>query len=321
MQITQAGLGEDNAVEVALLSQPMPLAASPSLARRLFAATTCLACLHPGPALAHTYTLQDPAPQPESFDEAFIRGAEFEDAGNYLEAARAWHQAAKLLPSTDEANHQNLYQYIANAYNTAATSDPSVLGEAVAALDAFVTTFAATFPDTTLSPEATRVHGQLSQRLGQEQASPPEPLSQDPPPQEPQDTHLPPPHRDASPPPYKPLQIAGGVTTTLGVVMLGVFVGSLVRTKSFERQYDDTQNGCPTTLDNAMGTCQGFLDSGKRASALATASVILAPALLGTGIALLVVAARRKAKHNKNAMSLTPLLSPTTAGLAWQGRF
>jgi hypothetical protein len=111
------------------------------------------------------------------------------------------------------------------------------------------------------------------------------------------------------------MAIGGGVAVVGGVAMLGMAAGGFASAKSAESKFDDVDNACE--LNNPTGQCADFNSQGKTASAVFVAGIISAPILLGTGIALLVIASRRKAKRTV----LAPLVSPTMAGMVWQGSF
>jgi hypothetical protein len=98
--------------------------------------------------------------------------------------------------------------------------------------------------------------------------------------------------------------------------MLAVFGAGFSRAKNAEASFDDPANACD--LDDIQGVCADFDQQGKSGNKLAAAGLISAPLLVGAGVALLVIAARRKSAASRN---LAPVWSPTMAGVVFEQRF
>lgn len=115
----------------------------------------------------------------------------------------------------------------------------------------------------------------------------------------------------------KPLVIAGGVTAGVGVVMLGVMVGGLVRGQRAE------SGGAELVLANPMlapedPQLQAFDRRGRSGNAMAIAGGVVGSLALAAGIALLVVGTR---SGRTAPVAVVPLLTPQGAAAAVSWRF
>jgi len=289
------------------------------LRRGLIALAFASSLLQPGVPLAAPAAKQkqkQTGPDLAAVDRAFRFGQDEFDAGRYLDAARVWESAAKQLPETEEhrENRQTIHEQIADAYEKAiaAEMNEDVLRQGLTLLDAYAEAFTAAHPSASPSEPVTQTRLGFRSRLKefarqrQQLANPAEP----PAPGLPQ-----PPRTRSAPRPGKGLAIGGGVAIGGGAAMLGLFAAGFVRAKAAQTKFDDPANAC--VLAAPAANCQDILSQGKTANGIAVAGLVAAPLLLGAGIALLVIASRRKSKTT----ALAPLLSPNMAGVIWQRRF
>lgn len=115
----------------------------------------------------------------------------------------------------------------------------------------------------------------------------------------------------------KPLVIAGGVLTGVGLAMVGLMAGGLVRGKRAEADGEALVAEKPT-LPAEDPTLQEIDHRGKGGNRMAIAGGVLAGLALGTGVALLVVGLRGgRAKK----VAVAPTMSPQALGLALRWQF
>lgn len=264
------------------------------------------------------------APQAEeSFDDLYVRGQDELSRGEPLAAAHTLTAAAARLPEDDPANRAELFDEIADAYERAceATSAAAVLDEAVTALDAYAADYERRFPGVTLHQRGLATLRRLRDRQAAD--SPAEPIgvptAERPSPTSPSPATAPPARASASPElrptrPWRGLMIGGGVTTTVGVAMLGLMIGGYVRGNTWEARIEDPERACDLRL---LGECAALDARGRRSEVVYRFGQIASPILVATGVALLVVGARRRGA----ARTLAPVLRPSYAGLVWQQRF
>lgn len=280
------------------------------LLRRVVVVAVALASLRPAavPASPAEHGAADPA-----FDALVLQADEQAGRGDFVSAARSWTEAARHLSPGDRDNRRNLYDDIAEAYEKAVAADGAVVAEAVRTLDDYAARFKSAFPGEALDAKGVQIHEKLRALV----PKPAEPAAEVlmPTPARPPQPHVEPTPPPSTTRPWKGLAIAGGVTTGLGVGMLGMFAGGYAYAKMRERQFDDPANECD--VNDIQGRCADIDRLGRRAEAFARAGLVSASVLLTTGVTLLVVALRRKA----SGRTLAPVLSPTMAGLAWQQRF
>lgn len=258
------------------------------------------------------------APDLGAFDRGFRTGQDEFNQQKYLEAGRVWTNTAGLLPETDEhkENRRAIYEYIAEAYEKAVAlgADEAVIREGLTILDAYAAVFASAHPADTLPEHVTKTRLNFRTRLDESEAERlrREKASVVPPPPAP--VVAPGPVRPP-PKPWKGLAIGGGVAVAGGAAMLAMFAAGVAGAKSAEAKFDDPSNGC--SLNDLAGECAAINSQGKTANQVAIAGLVTAPLLLGAGIALLVIATRRKAKRT----ALAPVFGANVAGVVWQYRF
>lgn len=259
-----------------------------------------------------------------AFEAGFTEGQAKFDGGEYLEAARTWLAAAANLPekTSNRENRVAVYEYIVDAFGRglAGSTDAEALREAVTALDAYVDGFTRAYgTETAISPKIVAARDEFRARLtaaeGNKDAKPPGDVTQDLPPGG--GDELPP----DQPPPQKGkpglgLMVGGGVMIGLGLGAVGLAGFGAGRGQSLERQFDDPANACQLNMPSA--SCQDLLDQGKTMNSLTVAGAVLAPLLVGGGVALLVVGVKRRQQPNQ---ALAPALAPGFVGLTLRGRF
>lgn len=216
-----------------------------------------------------------------------------DNKGTRLEKAEKLVKRATKIPenSDNRTARAELYESIADLYRRGLTakSDPQELKRALGNLETYIKDFGATYPGETVSTKVTTARDDLRSKLG-----------------------MPVQTEGAE---VRGLTIGGGTLVGVaGVAFFGMFVGGYTRTSSIERQFDKQ---CYLT-DPLSDSCQDLYDRGRLASGIATAGLIMAPLLLGSGVTLLVLSARRKALARH---TLAPALSPGLLGWTWRYRF
>src|SRR5688572_11027714 len=225
-------------------------------------------------------------------------------------AGRTWQVAAEALPQTAEyrANEAGLYDYIADAYEhaTAAAPDPAVLREALDLLDAYATRYAAAAPDQPLSPRVDDARRRLRERLQALEAAAPPPAPPAPvlPPSPPRDESTP------APRPWRGLAIGGGAALPRAAAMWATFAVGYARSKHHEQAFEAVSPVCDE--NNPVGECADIYAAGRSANVAAVLGLVLAPALTGASVGLLVIAAKRK---RATQQAFAPLLGRGLAGL------
>ncbi|WAS91660.1 hypothetical protein [Nannocystis punicea] len=263
-----------------------------------------------------------PAPADDlvKFDIGFREGQEQFNRGEYLTAARTWAVAVERLRESpdNKDNRAAVYSYIADAYRKSVNNGAGIdiVREGLAALDGYAAQFGEAYPGEALPPQVAETRDQF--RAASEaidaaaQPKDPAPPATPPGPSAPVDA--PPPGK-----PWRPLAIGGGVSLGLGLASLGLFAGGLVRVGEAERQYNDSANACPLDPKAATGACAEIDADGKSANAMAAVGLVLAPALLGAGAALLAIGLKRRAAAKR--VVVAPTFGPRSAGLTWVLRF
>jgi len=115
----------------------------------------------------------------------------------------------------------------------------------------------------------------------------------------------------------KPLVIAGGVLTGVGLAMVGVMAAGLVRGKRAEADGDTLVAAMPT-LPADHPALQEIDHNGKVGNRMAIAGGVIAGLALGAGVGLLVVGLRG---GRTNKVAVTPTMSPRALGLALRWQF
>lgn len=293
--------------------------------RRTILVLTAMCCALPttsrAASVAATATASAPADL-AAFDQGFRAGQEEFNRKEYLVAARTWTRTAALLPETAEHrdNRRAIHEYISEAYEKAAddSGHDDVVREGLEVLDAYAAGFTAAYPQETLPEPVTKVRAAFRARFDAaeqarqdaEAAKVPADETVAPPPVQPE-----PAPRKATKP-WKGLAIGGGVAVGGGAAMLAMFAAGAARAKSAETAFDDPANMCVLTAP--VGDCKDIDDRGRSSQTIAIAGLVTAPLLLGAGIAMLVIAKRRK---SANTSAFAPMLGRGTAGVVWQHRF
>ncbi len=271
------------------------------------------------PDVAQAGPAASSGPDLKAVETAFTEGMAAYERGDYAIARWTWSAAAALLPETPEhrSNRVALFELMVKAYQKElerVADDPAaseaVARDAVTTLDEYAQGLATAAPSEPLSPaiadmrEQARAIVTAADEARKAAEPPPPPPMEEPPP--------PPPSK-----PWKPLAIGGGVALAGGAAMLAMFGVGFARAKKFEGQFDDPDHGCD--VDDVEGACADYDKKGRASNGLAVAGLVAGPLLLGAGVALLVVATRRKKAATNR--SLSPVWSPTMAGFVYQQRF
>lgn len=115
----------------------------------------------------------------------------------------------------------------------------------------------------------------------------------------------------------KPLTIAGGVLTGVGLAMVGLMAGGMVRGKRAEADGDALVEARPTTPEDDP-ELQKIDDRGRSGNRMAIAGGVIGALALGTGIALLVVGLRGGPTRR---VAVAPTVAPRAVGLALRWQF
>ncbi|MFZ6181100.1 hypothetical protein [Nannocystis pusilla] len=274
------------------------------------------ASLSLGPAVA----VAAPAPADElvKFDLGFREGQEQFNRGEYLAAARTWSAAVEPLRESPDHkdNRAAVYGYIAEAYRKSVQNGAGldIVREGLAVLDRYAEQFTAAYPGEALPAPVVETRDQF--RAASDAAVAPAEPAAEPEPERPSSVPSDPIDAPAPARPWRGLTIGGGVSLGLGLASLGMFVGGFVRARAAERQYDDPVNACPPS--DPTGECAQIDGRGRSSSAAATVGVILAPALLAAGAAMLAVGLKRRAADQ---WAVAPTFGPRSAGVTWVLRF
>ncbi|MCY0989335.1 hypothetical protein OV203_19505 [Nannocystis sp. ILAH1] len=114
-------------------------------------------------------------------------------------------------------------------------------------------------------------------------------------------------------PRWRGLAAGGAISLAASIGAFTVMAVNIVRIRSLEREYVSHQCQPGAGRD----PCATVDEDGKRANRLALTGLVTGPLLLGTGIALVILAARQR----HAAPRLRPSIGPTSVGLTWVGRF
>jgi tetratricopeptide (TPR) repeat protein len=263
-----------------------------------------------------------PAPADDlvKFDIGFREGQEQFNRGEYLTAARTWSVAVERLRESpdNKDNRAAVYSYIADAYRKSVNNGAGIdiVREGLAALDAYAAQFDAAYPGEALPTQVieTRDQFRAASEAYDAAAKPQEREPSGPPPGPSAPVDAPPPAK-----PWRPLAIGGGVSLGLGLASLGVVLGGIARSREAQREYNDAANACPSDPKQATGICAESNADGKAGNAMQVVGLVLAPALLGAGAALLAIGLKRRAAAGRVAVA--PTFGPRSAGLTWVLRF
>ncbi len=240
-------------------------------------------------------------------------GQDAHDAGNFADAARLWHSAARHLPETRryQPDRAGLYKNIADDFVAASeqSEDEALLREAVAALDSYIAGFGAAYPGEAVVPEVTMARVELQRRLAalEEARRPPPPVVVAPAPMP-----APAPASDERRQ-GRVLQGAGGIVFSVGtIVWLATLPVAYGKIDTARAAYEKA--GCSeTSPENACVQARELNETGERR---ATTGWVTGSLLLAAGVSMFVVGTVRRSKS-----TVTPAVSATSIGLTWQGRF
>lgn len=250
---------------------------------------------------------------------AFIKGQQLFDRGDFKSAARTWGDAAALLPGTPEhrANHRALLEKIAMAYDKELRRVPdAMLARGIlVVLEAHAQRFHSSYPSEppiAALDETRRGAQAIVDAIARDEAArraaiplktiaPPSPRP------------LPPPARERRRLPWKGLAIAGGITLGASAALLTMFVVSASRARAYQQLFN--ARVCHFGEPDAL--CAELFERGKAENAPAVAGLATGPLLLGAGVAMIVLAVRKKASPSK----LAPMFNPHMVGITWSRNF
>ncbi len=289
---------------------------SHKLIRGLVAACVCVGVSTTLPVRADT--LGDPSPL-ERASKLIGKGQERYDTADYIGAIELWSEAYAALPKDSEADQYRgvLVYQIANACREAYAVNREVrfLRKAEKLFQDYIDGLPAEDADSREHAEEAlaEVRTQLEEIEAQDADSRPPP---DPDEDDPESEPEPEPEPELEPL-GNGLRIAGGVTLGLGAVGLATMGGFLGRGASLDNQGDDlvSTDGPDTTEVGEL------LQKGSTANKVAVAMGVVGGLLTTTGIALLVVDAVKRKKHNRRDVSVVPAVSGQYAGLQLYTRF
>ena len=240
----------------------------------------------------------------------FHQGADKFETADYAGAIELWTQAYGLVPSTPEnaGVKARLIANIASAQEKAYAVDgeASHLNQAKILLVGYREAVPAIYPD---AAEREKELSWVDDRLGaieaelaviaEREAAAAANEGGEP----------------AGPPPGRNLMIAGGVVTGLGVGGLGVMAAGMV--------VGGQNNAIDDLPTNDLDTRASRFDQGRLGNALAIAGAAGGAVLLGAGVALLVIGAKRKreAGGGDASAAVVPVVGAGQLGLGVVGRF
>lgn len=301
-----------------------------AMARRLVAVMV-LCTLVPGASFAAPARPSVPPPELVAFDAGFNEGQDLFNHGEFLAAVRKWTEAAELLPENNQYKNNRIaiYEYIADTYVSMIKNGAgeAVVREGRTTLERYATDFSAVHPGEALPGpvedalimfggiiESAETTAATAAAAAAETAAA-EAVAK-------HDAEL---ARARAllvrpkPPPPKPvmgLAVGGGLALGGGAAMLAMLGVGAARARASEAYVENPDMGC--FKDQALtGECLANANRGKTANSVQIAGLVLAPILVAAGVALLVVAGRRKAKNR----TLAPLFAPRMAGLSFQANF
>ena len=243
-------------------------------------------------------------------------GQDAHDAGNFADAARLWHSAARHLPETRryQPDRAGLYKNIADDFVAASeqSEDEALLREAVAALDSYIAGFGAAYPGEAVVPEVTMARVELQRRLAalEEARRPPPPVVVAPAPMP-----APAPASDERRQ-GRVLQGAGGIVFSVGTIVWLATLPVAYGKKKGAEVVNDLAGCSPTSSESE---CVQAREDYGAATRRATTGWVTGSLLLAAGVSMFVVGTVRRSNRSKS--TVTPAVSATSIGLTWQGRF
>ena len=272
------------------------------------------------PSLSSRPVLAEPA-IPATADEHYERGALERDAGRYAAAAAEFDLAYSQIPPAEDKRATVLLELVdarrrafAAGGRTRGREHPAAhLCAAAATLTEFIDTAEKKrAPKAKRSPDARKAMELRTEVRNQLDAARKSTADLDcatveyPREDVPEPAPAPPTESDTAPRPRKPLNkplvIAGGVTTGVGVIFVGLMASGLVRGKRAEQDGDALVTMSPT-LPKDDPTLQEINRRGRGGNHLAIAGGVLGAAALGAGIALLVLGVRGGGPSSRVALS------------------
>lgn len=315
----------------ARLHGPRGPRASPSL-RLGVSAAILLASLTPTPAAASS-----PPEVPKAVDEHYNNGDRERAAGRHASAAREFALAYEGMPRERKELRASLLFELVEAQRNAYAAGGRIRGKQhpaahLCAAEKLLAQFIAEQeaerkPKAKKSPDAlqaaelrTNIEKDLAAARadasdldcatvevpGDDPAAPPPepPKSDDPAPK--------PAPRDRN----NKLIVAGGVTAGVGLIMLGVMAGGLVRGKNADADGNALVDGNPT-LDPDDPALQDIDKRGKSGNAMAIAGGVVGFIGVGVGVTLLVLGVRGKPSR----VAAAPYATPQSGGLVMRWQF
>lgn len=275
-----------------------------------------------GPAATDTPAATDPLAEAKA---AHAQGQVYFDTAEYERAIEEWTRAYAALPPKEpkSATYRPLILYnIATAREKLfeLRGDVTELKQAKILLERFDASIDEVYGHDPAGAEAERTRvrekiAELDGRIRDAQAPEPEPVADPKPDPTPPDPGPGDPTTPAGPADRPPssagrgLMIGGGVLVGLGVAAIGGLAGAAV--------ISNRANDIDDLDENDLQGREDRFAQGRAANAGAIAMAVVAPLLLGGGIALLVLGAKRRSPR----VSAAPAFGP--GGVAWvvRGRF
>lgn len=238
-----------------------------------------------------------------AFEAEFGAGQALLDRGDALAAARTWTRAAALLPEVEAYREHRaaIFAYIAQAYQEALDDDPALAVEALAALDGYAVGHAAAYPSRTVGAAVTGARAAIRAASSPRRADATATVAV--------------PERPRRLPPWKRLALGSGLAMGGGAAFAVLFAVELARARSLQRALASPLNMCAP--ERLGPDCGQIVAAGRTANRLQITGAVAAPLLLGVGIVLAVVAARRRPSRR----SLAPVAGFGHVGVLWESRF
>ena len=249
-----------------------------------------------------------------SLEDLYTQGQEAFDAGDYGTAGDKWAEAVRGAEENEDnsATRQTIMNLALDAYlrGYRADDDRTHIDKAKALLDEYEASLDAT--GAALTPEISSEKGKIEDILSDlaaaaAEADKPDEIETDTKP----DTAPPPVILDDKP--GQPLIIAGAVLSGVGVIGAGILLTGVIGGLGAQADFEAAEVDSPAR-DSAR-------TRGKTMNALAITGAIVTPVFLGTGIALIVVGAKRNKEARRSNMMLVPEFGPTYAGFGLSGSF
>ncbi|TPV94775.1 MAG: hypothetical protein B7733_13255 [Myxococcales bacterium FL481] len=268
------------------------------------------------------------AAQPDDVETLYAEGDSAFANGDYLGAARAWGKALDLMEENDDTNSTRAQILVSalSAYMEAFVETRKVdhLRAAARLLERYAQSLESAYDgEARLSEAVIEMKRRLENALesAEEEDEPDDEASGDeadsaaaaPSPSEP---------TDAGPPSSsgKGLVVAGIVTSALGLGAGTFMTISLVQSYQLNEEFrteDDALQKQENVTQDEWDELAKLHDDGEAANGRAIIGAIATPILLGAGIALLVVGARR----SRSNLAVVPAIAPGYAGVGLSARF